>query len=89
MVGEETSRRKKGREDEQKRLGISLRVLAGETANSGGGVTPEDLENAFYKACSEEHKKYVLEWTKPVNQRKVVEAGWKAVLELCERELKK
>jgi hypothetical protein len=52
-------------------------------------MTPEDLENAFYKACSEEHKKYVLEWTKPVSQRSVVEAGWKAVLELCEREFKR
>jgi hypothetical protein len=52
-------------------------------------MTPEDLENCFYKACAEEHKKYVLEWTKPVSQRSVVEAGWKAVLELCEREFKK
>jgi hypothetical protein len=52
-------------------------------------LTPQDLEDCFYETCKLEHKKYVLEWTKPVSQRSVVEAGWKAVLELCERELKK
>jgi hypothetical protein len=49
-------------------------------------ITPKDLEDCFYKACSEEHKRQV-DISKPVVQALVREYGWTQVLELCKREL--
>ena len=48
-------------------------------------MTPEEAENIYHEAARLEYAKYQADYT-PVNQHKVILAGFKAVIDACNDE---